>query len=193
MADPTALETYLGLPNGNPDADLLVSMTARATAIFQKRTGRIFTAPAEASKYMHMVNDVEGNVLWLPSDLYSITKVTNGDGTEVTSGQYVTEPDDPPYKRIVLRSSANIEWTTPVSGDPERAIEVKGVWCYSSTPPEDVAWAIVRLAAFLYRQKESNADTDRAIRTPDGSIIMPSKLPADVQSVIDDYREVTIR
>jgi len=49
--------------------------------------------------------------------------------------------------------------------------------------------ATTRLAAFLYRQKDSNADLDRPLLTGDGVTIMPSSLPHDVRQILDPYRK----
>jgi hypothetical protein len=48
-----------------------------------------------------------------------------------------------------------------------------------------------RLAAFLYRQKDTQAgDTDRPILAGDGSVIMPTTLPQDVEMLLQPYMRI---
>src|SRR3989304_766196 len=78
----------------------------------------------------------------------------------ITSAHYVTIPrNKTPYFGVKLLASANKEWD--YQDDPEMGITVVANFRYSVTPPEDVVQATTRLAAFLYRQKDSNADLDR--------------------------------
>ena len=72
--------------------------------------------------------------------------------------------------------------------DSDDEISIAGTWGYSATPPADIAHACVRLAAFLYRQKDTSADIDRPLMTGDGVTIMPSAIPQDVKSILDNYR-----
>lgn len=53
--------------------------------------------------------------------------------------------------------------------------------------PVDVMTATRRLTAFLYRQKDTQADIDRPILAGDGTVIMPSALPQDVAQILRPY------
>jgi hypothetical protein len=72
--------------------------------------------------------------------------------------------------------------------DSDSEISVAGTWGYSATAPADITHAYVRLAAFIYRQKDTSADIDRPLVTGDGVTIMPSGLPSDVQKLLDRYK-----
>lgn len=55
--------------------------------------------------------------------------------------------------------------------------------------PADIVQACKRLAAWLFRQKDTQmGDSDRPILAGDGSVIMPSTLPQDVTSTLKIYQ-----
>jgi hypothetical protein len=57
--------------------------------------------------------------------------------------------------------------------------------------PTDIVKCNRRLAAWLYRQKDTQqGDNDRPILAGDGSVIMPSTLPQDVTDILKIYQRV---
>lgn len=189
-ASSSDLKTYLNITSSGDDV-LLADVLTRAQALIEAATNRVFEAAANSNRLFDAVADVEGAVLYLDADLASINSITNGDSgaTAISSGQYVSEPrNEAPYFAIRLLDSASLAWE--YSTDPENAITVNGKWAYSESAPTDIVQATVRLAAFLYRQKESNADVDRVMHLPDGSMLLPSGLPRGVTSIIRRYRKV---
>jgi hypothetical protein len=72
--------------------------------------------------------------------------------------------------------------------DSDSEVSIAGTWGFSTTPPYDIKHACTRLAAFLYRQKDTSADIDRPMITGDGVTIMPSSIPQDVKSILDNYK-----
>jgi hypothetical protein len=127
--------------------------------------------------------------LFLDHDLCQVTSITNGDGETLSSGDYVMLPvNDPPYYAIKLLASSGKWWQPDSNGDPENAIAVTGRWAYSVTAPQPITHATIRLAAWMYQQKENFQDIDRAIRAPDGSILLPARLPHDIEALLLKYR-----
>jgi hypothetical protein len=54
--------------------------------------------------------------------------------------------------------------------------------------PPSIRQACTRLTAWLYRQKDNQmGDADRPIMTGDGTIIMPTTLPGDVQALLREW------
>lgn len=184
MAYATVAEVkeYLGISSATDD-NLISSLIERAEGIIENYTGRVFEAET-ATKYFD-TDDIEGRWLYLWGyDLLSVTKITNGDGTEVTSAQYRLEPRNETPKYAV-RLHEDYTWEFDDSDDE---ISIAGTWGYSTVPPLNIEHACIRLTAFLYRQKDTSADIDRPFVTGDGVTIMPSSLPADVKSILDNYK-----
>ena len=183
-ASMTNLKDYLGISVATTEDDpLLTDLLTRAEGIIDAYTGRHFEAET-ATKYF-TIDDIDGQNLYLWGyDLLSVTKLTNGDGVEIASGSYKLFPrnDNPKW---IIRLNEDQAWSF-ANGDSE--ISVAGTWGYSATAPPDITHACIRLAAFLYRQKDTSADIDRPMVTGDGVTIMPSGLPADVQKLLDRYK-----
>ena len=179
------LKTYRDI-TGNTDDTLLGVLIADAQKIIDAYCIRTFEASADATRYLDAERDVDGLTLRLDRDLCAITSITNGDGSVLAATDYVTEPrSSTPYWGIrLLRSSGHV-WT--YTDDPENAIKVIGKWAYSATAPADIAWATLRLAAYLYNQRANAGDLDRPILA-NNVTIMPARLPADIRAVLDAYK-----
>jgi len=177
------LKEYLGITSTVVDDNLLDDLIERAEGLIDAYTGRSFESTT-ATKYFGE-GDTDGRDLPLYGhDLLTVTTLTNGDGTELTSSEYRLFPrnDNPKW---MVRLGEAYSWNFS-DGDSE--ISVAGTWGYSATPPLDIQHACIRLAAFLYRQKDNSADIDRPMITGDGVTIMPTNLPADVTRLLDRYK-----
>lgn len=176
------LKDYLGITSGVDDF-LLQELVDRAAGIIDAYTGRRFEAETDTRYFQE--SDTDGNDLPLyGDDLLTITKLTNGDGVEITSADYRLFPRNSSPKWLIRLDEG--KWWNFSTGDSE--ISVAGTWGWSATAPADIQHACIRLAAFLYRQKDTSADIDRPMVTGDGVTIMPSGLPSDVQKLLDRYR-----
>lgn len=181
-ATPIQLKDYLGITNSTDD-NLLDDFISRAEGIIDAYTGRRFEAETDTRYFQE--SDTDGNELPLyGNDLLTITKLTNGNGVEIAAADYRLFPrNDSPKWLIKLDSDQAWNFSTD-----ESEITVAGTWGYSATAPADIEHACIRLAAFLYRQKDTSADIDRPMVTGDGVTIMPSGLPVDVQKMLDRYK-----
>lgn len=186
MAYATAneLKTYLGI-TGSGDDTLFGELLDRATAEIEQFTGRQFAVASDTTRYFDAIGShIGGGVLYLPGDLCSITTVTNGDDTEVNSDEYTTLPRNAtPYYAIRLLSQSGVTWT--YSSEWMDAISITGRWGYSTTPPDDIVHACVRLAAFYYRQKDAQLADVTAIEA--GTVIRTPAMPAEVKQVLTRY------
>ena len=89
-------------------------------------------------------------------------------------------------EREMQRRADSVAW----DGDGE--VVVTGRWAYSVTAPDDIRHATVRLAAYLYRQKDNAAgDLDRTV-VVGGTTILPAVFPHDVERMLRPYRRVTV-
>lgn len=182
------LKTYLGATTSNDDT-LLTALIARAQAIIDAYCQRTFEASANTSKTFDADRDTDGAWLYLDEDLASINTVTNGDGDVLTaSTEYMTEPRNrTPYFAIKLISQSGLSWTWTTA--PENAITISGKWAYSTSAPDDIVHATLRLAAYLYRQRDNAADLDRAVIAGNATIL-PAQLPSDIKTILAPYRRL---
>lgn len=182
----TNLKKYLGIDE-IVDDQILSNFLDQAAAITNKETGRVFIAET-ATKYFGTEDVENGRRLYLlKEDLLSVTTLTNGNGVVIDPSDYRLEPLNysPKYEIYLIDPEISFEFSEWYS-----TITVEGSWGFCETPPEDIVWANLRLAAVLYKQKDTAIDIDRPIVTGDGITIMPSNLPADIMSVIKKYRRV---
>ena len=185
------LKAYLKISVATDDT-LLASCLTRAQAIIDRATHKTFEASADTTRYFDAVRDVLDGGRTLFFDQQWIAQigtngVVNGDGVTIPSTAYVTEPRNAgPWYGIRLKSDADYIWT--FSSSEEDAIAITGRWAYSVTAPADIVQATIRLAAYLYRQKDNaTGDEDRPIMTGDGVTIMPQALPNDVFQLLQPF------
>lgn len=174
-----------GNVTSSDDDTLLTTLIARAQQIIDSRCDQTFEASADTTRYFDAILDVsEGKrILYLDAPLCQITSITNGDGLTVASSKYVTEPRNrTPWHEIRLKFNSDVVWTFDET--PEDAISVVGRWAYSITPPADIVHACIRLTWWLYKQRDTANDLDRPQMSPSGVMIMPIRLPKDVEALL---------
>lgn len=191
-ASVTQLKTLIDIDASETSDDaLLGDLIDRAQAMIEAYTSRIFEATEDTTLTFDARLDVEedgaGRTLYLGySDLCQITSIENGDGSAVVD--YVALPNRAtPYYAIKLKESAD-SWT--YVSDPEDAISITGRWAYSVSPPADIVQACLRLAAWMYRQRDTGADADATSITAQGVVVQPSAMPRDVMQMLRPYRKV---
>ena len=180
------LTTYLGIDDSTADDGLLTRLLERAQAAVDAFTRRTFEATADATRW-HTLDNVWARQLVFDGDLCAITSIVNGDGATVAASEYHTLPRNrTPYYAAELWTDSATAW----DADRDGQIAVTGRWAYSLTAPADVTHATVRLAAWLYRQKD-NAAADQTVVIGD-TTILPSRLPIDVQQLLQPYRRAVV-
>lgn len=176
-------------------------IATRAEKIIDTYCGRTFEADSDnggvgssdspATRYFDAIRDIDNASLLLDKDLCVITGVTNGDGNTIASTDYVTEPrNETPYYEIRLLGTPGTTWT--YSADPENAIAVAGVWAFSATAPADIAHATLRLTNWILKGRNASFDADRPVQTDLGFIIQPSRIPADIATILEPYRRMKV-
>jgi hypothetical protein len=180
---------YLGI-TGTGDDDIIDALITRAGAWIDTYTGRTFEASADTTRSFTVDDDTEGRWLHFDADLASITTVTtNADATTpttVSSTEYVTHPrNDTPYYAIQILSSVDKEWT--YTTNPENGVTVAGRWAYSTSAPNLIVHACVRLTAYLYRQRDAQVFETTAL--PDAGVITtPTGMPREVKIMLEPYK-----
>lgn len=184
---------------GDLDADktLVESLIARAEGWLNRECRRTLVAESDTTRYADAAGDhLDGRYLevsWL-GDLCAVTTLVNGDGTTITSAQYTTYPkpvtfEKPTIQRLKLLDSVNIFWT--YTTDWENAIAITGRWALfsSASVPAEITNAVIRLALYLYKVKDT--DAFETIVIPEAGIIQaPSGFPADVARLVRLFRKV---
>lgn len=182
----TEVKAYLAV-TGTTDDSLLTTLISAAQKQIDIFCHRTFEASADSTHYFDAVRNVDGRVLWLDDDLAAITSVTNGDGVAVSSAQYTTIPKNTtPYNRLRILGSSGKYWTWV--DDPEDAIAIVGKWAYSTSAPADIKQACIRLASFMYRQKDQQMFNVEVI--DGGQYVTPLAIPNDVKAAITPYRKL---
>lgn len=174
------VKAYLKLSGTAADA-LLAQLIAAAQAKIEADRRRAFEAVAATRYYTE--GDLDGDTLYLWADLLTVTKLTNGDAaaTEIPSDGYVLLPRNSSPKAMI-RLKSPYTWVV----DPDREIGVAGTWGYSAVAPEDIALACLRLAAYYYRNRDSQVFD--VVATPElGTITVPKGIPADVREILNGY------
>lgn len=186
------VKEYLEISSSELD-DLIEKCVDATTDLINHYCGQKFESHGqgqnntEATRYFHAIDDVveEKTMLLLDEPLALITSVVNGDGTTLTSNQYVTQPyTDPPYYALILIDGTTWQYVNT----PYKAIAVTGHWAYSTTTPEEIAFAATELAAYLFQKRQSNMDSDRAIVSDDGLLLTPDGIPRHILFKLNAFK-----
>ncbi len=192
-----ALKAYLGITSSSDDS-LLSDAINRAQAMIDRHCHRHFEPEADhgpAASHVHYFTPLlerfggdllDDYTLNLSHDLAELTSITNGDGTAIPTNQVVLLPlNVVPTNAIRIKSSSGYFWT--YSNSPEASVQVAGKWSYSLDVPDDIVAATLRLAGYLYRQREGTPDSDRAIMSADGVMLAAQRIPADVREILRPF------
>lgn len=119
-------------------------------------------------------------VLDLKRDLLSVTTLTNGEGSVITSTGYWLEPRNSTgaYRHIRLKTSES--WIFNTDGE----ITVAGNWGYTTAPDDLIQEVTKEYAAYLYRMRD-NPIYDITANPELGIITVPKGIPAHLKMVLD--------
>ena len=191
------LKSYLGITSSSDDS-LLSDAISGAQAMIDTFCHRHFEPEskhgpaAEHPHYFTPLSERDGGdllddyTLNLCHDLAELTSITNGDGTAIPTNQVVLLPlNTTPTNMIRIKSSSGYQWT--YTDSPEASVIVRGKWSYSLDVPADIVRATLRLAAYLYRQREGTPDSDRAVLSADGVVLAAPRIPSDITAMLTPY------
>ena len=156
-----------------------------ASRVIDNETRRTFYARGETRYY-----DVPtGNTLDLDDDLISISKFTNGDGTEITAGDYLTKPyNESPKYAVKIKDSSTVVFEFDSNGYGEKAVSISGSWGWSASVPKDIEVATLDIAKNVYHRRFGENDASETMITPSGVIVSPKDIPASARAVIKKYQ-----
>lgn len=184
--DALTVKAYLGNTLAIASDDLLIEGFVEAAAsIIDGYCHQSFEAESDTTRYFDPCADVDGRTLYLDAPLCAITSVTNGDGVVIAPSAYVTEPrNSAPWFALKLKSNSGLSWQSD-------EIAIAGKWAYSVTAPADIQQAAMRLAGYLYRQRDNGFDLDRMLQTQNG-VVVPFGLPRDISDILASYRRIVV-
>lgn len=193
----SALKAYLGITSSVDDT-LLSDAITRAQSMIDTFCHRHFEpesnhGPAAShAHYFTPLSERDGGdllddyTLNLNHDLAELTSITNGDGTAIPTNQVVLLPmNTTPANFIRIKSSSGYQWT--YTNSPEASVAIAGKWSYSLDVPADIVAATLRLASYLYRQREGTPDSDRAVLSADGVVLAAPRIPSDITAMLTPY------
>src|SRR3990167_331551 len=152
--------------------DEMIEQASRAIDAFCG--GRTFYARTET----HYFDVPEDRALDVDDDLLSVTTLTHGDATVLTSSDYILLPyNQAPYYQVRLKETTGYVWTVDTSGNAERAISLAGSWGYVDRTATDARSArVIRLTENMaidivmaeYKRRYGDNATGTAIVTAGG-------------------------
>lgn len=177
------LKEELGIGEEGDDFILEQKIDA-AQDIIEHLTSRVFEA-ASSTRYYEW-DAVDGLYLELDADLVALTSVVNGDSgaTAIATADITLYPrnEGPPYDRLRLDDGSTSVWEV----DTDYWIAVTGTWGWSAEAPEPIKQACLRLAAHMYRLRDSDV-FDIVAFPGEGIMQLRQAIPADVQAVLDGF------
>ena len=166
---------------------LIATLIPQAQQIIDAQCQRTFEAADDSTRYFDS-RAIRGQMLYLDDDLCSITSVTNGDLSQTTITDYVTRPrNDTPYYALKMKDTATEHWEAV--NDYE--ITIVGKWAYSTTAPDDIVRACIRLVAWMLQQRMSGSEPDKITFSESGFPLLPGSIPRDVLAMLTPYRRRT--
>lgn len=181
------LKLYLNIDTAKDDALLVVTLK-RAIATFENMCGRTFV-PAAETRYFDANDEqvITGKRLFIrDGDLIEIVELKI-DSEIVPEDEYFCTGAKP-YNTLRITEGSDFSFRD-FTVSSERSIAINGLWGYQDEVPNDVFGAIVRLAAWLYQQKDNAMELDRPIAMSNAMVLPPS-LPTDVAAIAGFYRKV---
>lgn len=188
LANVTARLTALSVTASATDDAFIERLVENASRFIDKETHRTFYARTET----HYYNTPEDYELFILDDeLLTISTLTNGDATVITSGQYKLYPLNTNPKYIIrLLPSAGIAWTFSSAGDVEAAITVAGTWGYSASAPEDIREACEQIVMTAYQGRRGDGTQGAVTVTASGVVITPQDVPDIALKTIGHYTRI---
>lgn len=181
------VKAYINTSSTNATDDAVIEdMVEMASRLIDAETHRTFYARTE-TRYFDYTSE---RGLMLDDDLLTITTLTNGDGTVITSADYKLFPLNLTQKdEVRLIQSSSIYWDTDAYSNTEGVISIAGTWGYSATAPDNIKHACISIVVSAYHRRYGEGVEGAATITAAGVVITPKDIPADAWGIIKSYRK----
>lgn len=151
-----------------------------------RMTSRTFYARTETRYY----DTPDDNCLVLDDDLLTLTTLTNGDGTVITSTYYKLYPLNTTQKRRIILTNT-YGWLPNATTGNSGAISVVGSWGYASTVPDDINLVCKAEAMNEYHKRFGENLSATATVTGAGVVITPQGFLKSSLQRLAPYRRMT--
>lgn len=142
---------------------------------FESSTGTRYYRETDIKDYPGIANEL----LILDDDLQSVSTLTNGDDTTITSTDYWLEPRNKSvYSRIHLKTGKT--WIFNTDGE----VAVAGTWGFTTAADSFIKEMTREVAAYLY-QLRSAPVYDVVTSPAEGVITIPKGMPQHVKYELD--------
>lgn len=169
------------------DDAVVDALITQASRWIDRHTGRTFYARTE-TRYFDVP---DSRLLFFDDDLISVTTLTNGDATVLTTADYFLLPrNETPKFAAKLKESSSYVWEWDSNNDREGVISIAGSWGYSATCPADVEQACQLICVNMYRNRFGPNITGAATLTAAGVVITPQDIPASAVALLSAYRRI---
>lgn len=168
------------------DDGVIEQMVEHASRVIDRLSGRTFYSRTET----HYYDVPHGRSLFIDDDdLLTISTLTNGDGTIITSADYKIYPrNTTPKWEIRLNESSSIVWSPDANGNTEGVITVAGGWGFASVAPGDIVDACLDIVVSAYHRRAGENISGQATITAAGVVITPQDIPSKAAAIIKAYR-----
>lgn len=158
------VKSELGITSSSFDTtlDTMVTQASRAIDAFAGR--RFYTPTADETRVFDVPTRWTDDIL-LDFDLFSLTSLTNGEGTAIAATQYQLLPNNSvPKWGVRLRwQSRDTTWGTNSSGDYGGVIQIVGKWGYSNSAPAPIARACVDAVKAWFNTRQTSGIRSQSI------------------------------
>lgn len=160
----TLVKSELGITVSTYDTDLarMVTQASRAIDAFAGR--RFYTPTTDETRVFDVPARWTDDIL-LDFDLFSLTSLTNGEGTAIAATQYQLLPNNSvPKWAVRLRwQSRDTVWEPNSSGDYGGVIQIVGKWGYSSSAPAPIARACADAVKAWFNTRQTSGIRSQSI------------------------------
>lgn len=183
----TELKAWLGVVGASEDTNLGTALDASIAAV-ERYCKRKFEPVTETNGFPVMYPYVDDRRLILTPmrDFENVTAVTNGDGVAISSSNYRLEPYNAPYVQIILFPESGVRFKSVDQG----YVEVSADW--GMTRPDDVTYAMLELAAYFFRRRQSGGAQRFVTARERGTVAEAATIPAAIRSILDQYRRYSV-
>ena len=126
---------------------------------------------------------LDDGALRLDAPLVSLTSLTNGDGTAISTATVRLYPLNSGHCWTIQMLSTGVGWQWVQDG----LYTVTGKWGWSTTPPTPVKEAAVMLAAWLYKRYQAGLQ-DAANNVEIGQMMYSERMPKQVVALLAPFR-----